>query len=345
MLQPDSGNRNDADRRGWKGRIASRQSAIRDEDLYEERSEKGSQSGEESTDEGDAASSIPSTGIHISRDSRQSIRSPPSSEDEAVDNPVIPETVQATDSASRLRPRRSVSIKEDEIRHPLFPKPRHRALPHRRQPYGVPPNDPSSYGLRGYTPPFSPVGYGPQPSIKPTFTPYAPPPNRSFSYIDPTIPEPSQGPYTGFYPYPVSPPAPAPAYPAPTGNGVHDDGDVDALAKKVEALEKLLRESEATSRAQVEQPPLKHEARGTERVTEEQEEVVVRYAKEKKEAELRATEKAELRAEEEAELRAKEEAEKRNLRLEDAIGRKWVFPYGRCQRWVVSRLQPRLSTV
>ena len=192
-------------------------------------------------------------------------------------------------------------------------------------PYGPAPNFPSSYSPGPYAPlPYNHMAYGLPPPTGYTQTMYgSPAPIAPVSYMSPPLPGIVPGPYPGFSS--VLTPQPAPlAHSHNDSQSKRRDQQVDDLEEKVESLKKDL---------------------GLKDVLDRKEKLLLEEQLAKQAAQRAKEEEAETSAPEKRKRDIIEDksADTRIIRFEDAIGRKFTFPYQQCKRWVVSYLSNDFS--
>ena len=198
--------------------------------------------------------------------------------------------------------------------------PQYQGSPYGTWPYGPPPNFPSPYSPGPYAPsPYNHMAYGLPPPTGYAQTMYgSPAPIAPVPYMNPPPPGIVPGPYPGFSS--VLTPQPAPlANSHNHSQPKHRDQQVGDLEEKVESLKKDLELKDALDRKEKVLLEEKLGKQAGQRAKEE-------------EAEPSASEKRKRDNVED------ESSDSRIIRFEDAIGRKFTFPYQQCKRWVVSCL-------
>jgi hypothetical protein len=199
--------------------------------------------------------------------------------------------------------------------------PQYPGSPYGPWPYGPPPNFPSSYSPGPYVhSPYNHMAYSLPPPAGHAQTMYgSPAPIAPVSYMSPPPPGIVPGPYPGFGSVLTSQPAPL-ANSHNHSQSKHRDQQVGDLEEKVESLKKDLELKDALDRKE---KLLLEEKLGKQ---------AGQLAKEE-EAAVPASEKRKRDTIED------ESSDSRIIRFEDAIGRKFTFPYQQCKRWVVSCLR------
>jgi hypothetical protein len=195
--------------------------------------------------------------------------------------------------------------------------PQYQGPPYGPWPYGPPPNFPPSYSPGPYAPsPYNHMAHGLPPPAGYAQSMYGSPASIApVSFMSPPPPGIVPGPYPGFGSV-LTP------QPAPLASGHNDsqskrrDQQVGDLEEKVESLKKGLELKDALDRKEKLLLEEKLVQQAGQRAKEE-------------EAENSASEKRKKDVTED------ESSDPRIIRFEDAIGRKFTFPYQQCKRWVV----------
>lgn len=199
--------------------------------------------------------------------------------------------------------------------------PQYQGSPYGTWPYSPPPNFPSPYSPGPYAPsPYNHMAYSlPPPTGYAQTMCGSPTPIAPVSYMNPPPPGIVPGPYPGFSS--VLTPQPAPlANSHNHSQPKHRDQQVGDLEEKVESLKKDLELKDALDRKEKVLLEEKLGKQAGQRAKEE-------------EAEPSASEKRKRDNVED------ESSDPRIIRFEDALGRKFTFPYQQCKRWVVSCLR------